>query len=85
MARSEDCGKLPLTLLQALSACLVTSGSTVYLNAIEATGTCDDLTSFWTCDNNGLDLERAIVENAFTLDDCGNMAIKIYKNTGSGT
>ena len=82
-AAAEDCGKLPLTLIQALAACLVTSSGTTYVNTIEAAGACDGLTSFWTCANNGTDPESAIVANAFALDECGNLAIKIYKNTGS--
>jgi hypothetical protein len=28
--------------------------------------------------------ERAIVENAFALDECGNLGLKIFINYGSG-
>ena len=51
-------------------------------------GYCDNITSYWTCANNG-DMndeiaERALVEHAFALDECGNLGLKVFVNYGSG-
>jgi hypothetical protein len=85
MAGGNDttgCGLLPATLLQLLAASLVTSSGTVYLNTIQVEGVCDGLTSAWECTDQGMDLEAFICANMFALDECGNMAVKVYKNTG---
>lgn len=56
----------------------------VRLNLIPQFGYCDHITSFWTCDNNSIPPERALVENAFALDECGNLGLKVYVNYGTG-
>ena len=46
------------------------------VNVIPTFGYCDTLTSYWDCNNNG-DVSdeggKAVVENAFALDECGNL------------
>jgi hypothetical protein len=39
---------------------------------------CEDLHAFWTCNNNHIDPERALAENVFALDNCGNLALKWF-------
>lgn len=85
---STECGAMPMSFMQMLAACIVgyTCDEEVQyrLNMIPQFGYCDDLTAFWTCDNNGLDPERALVENIFALDECGNLGLKVYVNYGAG-
>lgn len=81
---STPCGVTPKTFIEMLSRCMVVYGDHVYINVIGATGWCDTLTSFWTCDNNGTEPERALVENSFALDECDNLALKMFLNAGSG-
>ena len=76
------CGQLPRTFIEMLAACLVISGGTVYVNAIPASGECAGLTDFWTCANNGNmndeTAEAALVANAFGVDACGHLGLKIF-------
>jgi hypothetical protein len=51
------------------------------LNVAFVGGDCEDLHAFWICNNNHIDPERAIVENLFAIDDCGNLALKLFANT----
>lgn len=65
------------------------AGVTSYrLNFLCAFDECDDLTSYWTCHNNDPMndeiAERALVENIFALDECGNLGIKAFINLGEG-
>jgi len=87
---STACGSMPMSFIQMLAACLVSIDcdddhqDQKRLNLLPQFGYCDNLVSFWTCDNNGIDPERAIVENAFALDECGNLGLKVYVNYGAG-
>ena len=91
---STTCGNLRLSFIQMLANCLVritcdeTHVDQVRVNMIPQWGYCDSLVSFWTCTNNGdvstEGAERALVENAFALDECGNLGLKVYVNYGSG-
>jgi hypothetical protein len=80
---------MPMTFIQMLANCLVlyscdeSHPDQVRLNLIPAWGYCDNVTSFWTCDNNGIDPERALVENAFALDECGNLGLKVFVSYGA--
>jgi len=84
---STACGATPMSLMQMLAATLVTIDcnqiSQTRINLIPQFGYCDDLVSFWDCDIQNLDPERAIVENAFALDECGNLGLKVYFNYGA--
>lgn len=80
---STDCGDMPMTFHQMLAATLVVyeyaEGQFVTVfNEICFGDTCDDLTPFWNCNNNHIEPERAMVENGFALDDCGNLARKVF-------
>lgn len=88
---STSCGEMPRSLLQMLAACMVKAecafDGQVFLNTVGPPDSgCDALEPFWTCDNQGItdeQAERAMVENLFALDECGNLALKIYKGIGS--
>jgi len=85
---STECGAVPLSFFQMLANTLVRATcdqreDQVRINVIPQFGYCDDLTSFWDCDIQNLDPERALVENAFALDECGNLGLKIYLNYGA--
>ena len=89
---STNCGDLRLSFIRMLAACIVgypcdLAGNIQYrVNMLPVTDNCDDLTPFWTCNNNGgmndEVAERALVENTFALDDCGNLAWKVFVNLG---
>jgi hypothetical protein len=80
---STPCGAAPLSLIQMLAACMrIAADGTVRLNTISVSGAATALSPFWTCDNNGVDPERAMVENLFALDDDSQLALKLYDNTG---
>lgn len=91
---STSCGSMPMTFMQMLAATLVKytcdeNTDQVRLNLIPQFAYCDTLTSYWDCDNNGdvstEGAERALVENAFALDECGNLGLKVLVNYGSNT
>jgi hypothetical protein len=77
------CEEYPQSLLQLLARCIVSYSGHYYLNVASVTGYCNDLHAFWTCSNNYISPERALVENIFATDSCGNLAIKIFNNQGS--
>jgi len=77
-----ECVDMPQTFYQLLARCLVTFEGHVYINTASVTGYCDDLHDFWTCAINHIDPERALVENVFATDSCGNLALKIFNNAG---
>lgn len=77
-----ECNDMPLSFYQLLAMCLVTYDGHVYINSASVAGYCDDLHDFWTCANNHIDPERALVENVFATDACGNLALKIFANSG---
>lgn len=77
-----ECNDMPQSFYQLLARCLVLYSGHIYINTASVTGNCDDLHAFWTCANNHIDPERALVENVFAVDDCGNLALKIFNNEG---
>lgn len=77
-----ECNDMPLSFYQLLARCIVLYDGHYYLNVAYVSAYCDDLTSLWTCSNNHIDPERALVENVFATDDCGNLALKILNNQG---
>lgn len=90
---STACGAAPMSFIQMLASCLITytcdnNTDQVRLNMIPQFGYCDTIGSYWTCNNNGdvsdVGAERALVENAFALDDCGNLGLKVFVNIGAG-
>jgi hypothetical protein len=76
------CATMPETFYELLARCIVLYDGHYYINAAFVTGYCVDLLDFWTCDINHIDPERALVENVFATDSCGNLALKIFNNAG---
>lgn len=79
---STPCTSNPETFMELLARCIVLYDGHYYLNVAYVTNVCDSLTAFWDCDNNHTPPERALVENVFATDECGNLALKVYYNTG---
>ena len=77
-----ECAELPETFYELLARCIVLYDGHYYLNLDYVNSNCDDLTDFWTCAINHIEPERALVENVFALDECGNLALKVYYNSG---
>jgi hypothetical protein len=77
-----ECSAMPQTFYQLLARCIVQYDGHYYINTASVTGYCDDLHDFWTCANNNITPERALVENVFAVDACGNLALKIFNNDG---
>jgi hypothetical protein len=76
------CEAMPLSFMQLLALCVVQYHDHTYINTAVVTGYCPDLHAFWTCANNHIPPERALVENVFATDACGNLALKIFNNGG---
>lgn len=79
---NTPCAEFPLSFYQLLAQCIVLYDGHYYINTASVTGYCDDLHAFWTCANNHIPPERALVENVFATDSCGNLALKIFNNEG---
>lgn len=83
---SLPCGQLPRSFIEMVAACLVNSGGTTYINMIPSNGSCSGLTDFWTCANNGNmnaeTAEAALIANAFGIDACGHIGLKIFADFG---
>lgn len=77
-----ECNDIPLSFYQLLAMCIVLYDGHYYINCASTNAYCDDFHDFWTCDNGHLDPERALVENVFAVDDCGNLALKVFNNNG---
>mgnify|MGYP006921340506 CR=1 FL=1 len=77
-----ECNDMPQSFYQLLARCLVTYDGHVYINTASVTGFCDDLSDFWTCAISHIDPERALSENIFAVDECGNLALKVFNNAG---
>ena len=77
-----ECAALPETFIELLARCIVLYDGHYYLNFIWVSSACDDLLPFWTCSNNHIEAERALVENVFAVDECGNLALKVIYNSG---
>jgi hypothetical protein len=80
---TTGCGELHESFIELLARCIVEYNNVYYLNVVSVSGTCDDLHAFWTCDNGHIEPERALEENVFAVDDCGNLALKWYVNSGA--
>lgn len=79
-----QCTEQPESFMELLARCLVVYDGVTYLNVVVLSSYCDDLVPFWNCDNGHIDPERALVENVFAEDVCGNLALKLCVNTGEG-
>lgn len=79
---STPCGVTPETFIELLARCIVLYNGHYYLNLVYYNQNCDDLTAFWTCNNGHIKPERALAENCFALDECGNLALKVFYNSG---
>lgn len=79
---NTSCTEAPQTFMQLLAQCIVLYDGHYYLNVASISGYCGDLYDFWTCSNNHIESERALAENLFATDDCGNLAVKIFNNQG---
>lgn len=79
---NTQCTELPQSFMQLLARCIVLYDGHYRLNIASVTGYCDDLHDFWTCALNHIDPERALYENIFATDSCGNLAIKWFNNQG---
>jgi hypothetical protein len=77
-----ECTAMPESFIELLARCIVLYDGHYYLNLAYVSNSCDDLVPFWTCDNGHIEPERALVENVFATDECGNLALKVYYNTG---
>jgi hypothetical protein len=77
-----ECAVTPQTFYQLLARCIVKYDGHYYINTASVSGFCQDLHDFWTCAINHIDPERALVENVFAIDSCGNLALKIFNNGG---
>ena len=66
-----------------LANCIVEYDGHCMLNVTYCFDTCDELVSCVTCDEQGIDAERLLVEKLFALDECGNLALKLFVNTGA--
>ncbi|MEN6569058.1 MAG: hypothetical protein ABFC18_03495 [Rikenellaceae bacterium] len=80
---NTECTQLPQTFMQLLARCIVLYDGHYYLNVAVVTNYCDDLSDFWTCSINHIDPERALAENVFATDSCGNLALKLFVNNGA--
>lgn len=76
------CTALPETFYELLARCIVLYDGHYYINVAFVEGYCDNLLDFWTCANNHIDPERALVENVFATDSCDNLALKLFSNAG---
>lgn len=63
--------------MEALASCLVEdSEGNVFLNVICYTGDCSGFSSPGECAEMN-DAESLVIKNAFGLDDCGKLALKL--------
>jgi len=76
------CDQLPQSFMQLLARCIIKYGGKYFLNIAAVSAECDDMHAFWTCDNNNVTPERALVENLFATDSCGHLAVKMFTNGG---
>lgn len=79
---NTQCTELPQSFMQLLARCIVLYGGHYRLNIAAVSGYCDDLHDFWSCILNHIEPERALVENIFATDSCGNLAIKWFSDLG---
>lgn len=79
---NTQCTESPESFYELLARCIVLYDNHYYLNVALVSGYCDSLLDFWTCSNNHIEPERALVENVFATDECGNLALKLFSNQG---
>jgi len=79
---TTPCEATPQSFYQMLARCIVLYDGHYYINIAAVSGYCDDLIAFWTCANNHIPPERALVENVFATDACDIMALKVFNNQG---
>ena len=79
---NTECTDAPESFMELLARCIVSYDGHYYINTASVEGYCDDLHAFWTCSNNHINPERALVENVFATDSCGNLALKLFDNQG---
>ena len=77
-----ECVDMPETFYELLARCIVLYSGHYYLNVTVVPGYCDDIIDFWDCAINHIEPERALAENVFAEDSCGNLALKIFSNAG---
>jgi hypothetical protein len=66
------------TFFEMLASTLVTDADgNTFFNVVCYNGDCDDLNAAIACDTDISHLERYIVANGFTTDNCGLPAIKL--------
>jgi hypothetical protein len=74
---NDNCGVMPPTFMEALASCIVkNSNGDKYLNVICYNDDCQDMSSGVDCGEH-VDPENFVVANAFGVDSCGNMALKL--------
>lgn len=82
-----NCGIPKLDFEKLLACCVVTRASDGlnYLNSIQVSGDCEStsITSILNCNTMSAVDYESVLNSIFAFDDCGNLAIKIYSNTGS--
>lgn len=76
------CVESPESFIELLARCIVEYDGHYYINIAIVEGYCDDLIAFWTCAINHIPAERALAENVFAEDSCGNLALKVFSNEG---
>lgn len=79
---NTQCTESPESFYELLARTIVLYNGHYYINMATVSDNCEELHAFWTCSNNHIDPERALVENVFATDDCGNLALKIFNNQG---
>ena len=79
MTKINECGVLPLTILQAMAAAVMrNSNGDTFLNLkTYANQVLCDCEPVYDCSMQGVNLETFIVQNIFELDDCDNVTLKI--------
>jgi len=73
-----ECTEAPESFIELLARCIVLYDGHYWLNSLVAGDDCEDLHAFWTCSNNHIDPERALAENIFATDSCGNLGVKWF-------
>lgn len=80
---TDDCGIMPASFMELLASTLRTDGNgNVFINTTFTAASYCGCTSYVDCDNNHLTPEQ-ILANAFGLDGCGNLALKLGNCDGS--
>lgn len=74
----KPCFEMPHSFLEMLARCVLVFDGISCLNVIMVTpNDCGKITKFWDCDESAIEPERALVNNVFAWDICGNLGLKI--------